>query len=822
MTEFRFEPTSKRNMSNNPDFLYFPSICWYNVIIFKKNNNMPKKRLVLLVSIAIIIIAAISFLIYWNYNPLSDPNQPIQINQATTSSTETFNEPNIGFTPSYQETTTPLTQVPNYQILKTKYGLNLSVAQEKYLDENRFLLIDYNQVPFFKSGYNFDQWLRDSDSMGGGSIFDRKPEDTVLVTPDTVLHTYHKYFELTLEELEQHELNQALGDFLTGLHANLAKAVQNSQGEIKARYQNLEAQIVLGQILFENKSAAKPNYFNNPDEEVQYAANDEIIDSLDNANKILEKYSSDLTPKLASDIKTDLREIYAAKNIGASPLFTQYDDQLKTDYTQFTPRSHYAKNSTLRAYFRAMMYLGRSSYLLHSDIGLADTNLLVKQMAVSYGTATPLASWERITNITDFYAGQGDDLTYTDWKNFETSVLGVEVNSDINLISNDNIAKLKANLDQLKKPKILSDIIIDENMPNRDKASLLNQSLSFRIFGQKFSFDASILNDLTAGQEKTEVRLPSTPSALFVPAVLGDLKAEEYASVFLQNSAGFSLEEATSFLTKLNQKKTAIASVTELEWFGSLGSSWLYVLSALTHDYGVNYPLYMQSRSFLDKQIQTFLGSYAELKHDTLLYAKQSYAELGAGGDDRPVPAVVKGFVEPNLEFWNRFNKLIDNTELLFEDNNLFTGQSAKERLGQFKKIVALYTKIAEQELRNQTISDEDYETLRTTKLSFMAQPFEAVDPTETSGQTALIADIHTDALENQILYEATAKPYLMLAIVGNENSPRVVAGLVYNHYELTDPIGSRLTDENWRNRVYNDNSLLPAKNFWYDSLLVK
>jgi len=351
---------------------------------------------------------------------------------------------------------------------------------------------------------------------------------------------------------------------------------------------------------------------------------------------------------------------------------------------------------------------------------------------------------------------------------------------------------------------------------------LLNQSLSFRVFGQKFSFDASILNDLTAGQEKTEVKLPSTPSALFVPAVLGDLQAEKYVSDFLQQTAGFSLEEATGFLTKLNQKKTAIASVTTTDWYSSLGSSWLYVLGALTHNYGVNYPLYMQSRSFLDKQIQTFLGSYAELKHDTLLYAKQSYAELGAGGNDQPIPPLVKGFVEPNLEFWNRFNKLIDSTELLFEDNNLFADQSAKERLSQFKKIVTLYTGVAEKELRSQTISDDDYEALRTTKLAFMAQPFEAVDPTETSGQTALIADIHTDMLKGQILYEATAKPYLMLAIVGNENSPRVVAGLVYNHYELTDPIGTRLTDENWRNRVYKDNSLLPAKNFWYDSLLVK
>lgn len=783
--------------------------------------NMSKKGLAPLILVAIILIAAISFLIYRDYKSSVAPDQSIQANQTATSTVEATNEPNIGFIPNYQETAIALSQVPNYQALKTKYGLNLSEAQEKYLNENRFLLIDYDQVPFFTPGYNFDQWLKDSDSIGGGSIYERKPENAVLVTPDTVLHAYHKYFELTLEELEQHELSQALGDFLTGLHANLAKAVQNSQGEVKERYQNLEAQIVLGRILFENKSAAKPNYFNNQDEEEKYITNDKTIDSLANANKLLEKYSSDLTPQFISAIKADLSEIYAAENIGASPLFIQYDDQLRTDYTQFTPRSHYTKNSSLRAYFRAMMYLGRNSYLLHNDLGLADTNLLVKQMAVNDGLTTPLNSWQTITNITDFYVGQSDDLTYNDWKNFATSVLGTGI-SDADLISQANITKLKNNLDQLKRPKILSDVIIDENMANRDKASLLNQSLSFRVFGQKFSFDASILNDLTAGQEKTEVRLPSTPSALFIPAVLGDLKAEQHVGNFLQQSSGFSLEEVNDFMTKLGEKKTAIKTVSESEWYNSLGSSWLYVLGSLTHDYGINYPLYMQSSLFLDKQIQSFLGSYTELKHDTLLYAKQSYAELGAGGFDDTVPPIVKGFVEPNLEFWNRFTKLVNRTELLFESNNLFKNHSAIERLNQFKKIVALYTKIAEQELKNQTTSDEDYETLRTTKLTFMAQPFAAVDPTETSGQTALIADIHTDVVKNQILYEATAKPYLMLAIVGNENSPRVVAGLTYNHYELSDPIGQRLMDENWRHRVYNDNSLLPAKNFWYNSLLIK
>jgi hypothetical protein len=195
---------------------------------------------------------------------------------------------------------------------------------------------------------------------------------------------------------------------------------------------------------------------------------------------------------------------------------------------------------------------------------------------------------------------------------------------------------------------------------------------------------------------------------------------------------------------------------------------------------------------------------------------------MGAGGDDRPIPPIVKGFVEPNLEFWNRFNLLLERNSSLFKDNNLFKEGPALDRLSRFKEAAELYRSIAEKELRSEVISDDEYEELRITKLSFMADPFETVDPSETSGQTALISDIHTDVVKNKILYEATAQPYLMLAIVGNENSPRVTAGLVYNHYEFTDPIGQRLNDEAWKDRVYNNPSTLPSKNFWYQSLFVK
>ena len=729
----------------------------------------------------------------------------------------------LKFVSVYKEAAVPLSQIPNYQAVKAKYGLQLTPNQEKFLDQNKFLLICLDSTKFLP-GINFDQMLVDFDSMGGGSVYDRVPEDTRLITPDIVLHAYHKYFELTLEDLEQKELSYALGDFLVSLHSNLAVAARANSGDLKERYQNLEAQIVLALVLFENKNSAKPDFFETPDQESAYNEQDKIIDSAQNAKRLLTKYSSGLTAELISNIKDDLDNIYTANKIGSSPLFQQYNDDLKTDYTQFTPRSHYNKNSTLRAYFRTMMYLGRSSYFLQKNIGIADTNLLVKQFTVKSDRGiVPFDAWNKIMTITSFYAGQSDDLTYNEWLEFESKILGSNL-SDNYLASLTNIHKLTQNLNQLRMPKILSDVIINENILSKTKSDLLRQSLSFRIFGQRFTFDAWELNDLTAGDEKVEIKLPSTPSALFIPAVAGDLQAKNHVEAFLQKDAEFSSSEVKAFLAKLEQKKSDIDKVKKDEWFGSMGSAWLYVLGALTRRFDENYPRYMQAEAFLDKQIQTFLGSYTELKHDTLLYAKQSYAELGGGSEELPLPPVVKGFVEPNMDFWNRLDELLNHTEQFFIKNNLFVDRSPLARLQQFKKIVRFYTDIAKKELQRQKISDDDYEALRTTELSFMAQPFNAGldEPDENSGKVALVADIHTDALKGKILYEATAKPYLMLAIVANEQTPRIVAGLVYNHYEFKGDIGRRLTDEDWQDWVYNKPDNLPVKNFWYQSLLVK
>jgi hypothetical protein len=776
-------------------------------------KKFPAKRKIIFGLIGLLIIGGLFFA-----NSIKSKTSTPKLSVNTVK-----NEPILDFIANYKEEDISLSQVPNFQVVKEKYGLKLSANQEKYLDKNKFLLVNLDDTSY-TSGYNFDQMLRDFNYISGSSsIYYRKPEDTKLITPDIVLHAYHKYFELTLEELEQKELSQHLNDFLTSLHQNLATAVNNNSGYLKERYQNLEAQIVLARVLFENKNPVKPDYFDDPSKEKAFNTQDATIDSVSNAKNILTKYSSDLTPQLITNVSVDLDKIYIADTIGASPLFLQYNDNLSTDYTQFIPRGHYTKNSALRAYFRTMMYLGRSSYFLKKDVGVIDSNLLVKQFSVKNNNGIiPLDSWSKIMNITGFYAGQSDDITYNEWQNYKSQILGSNFISDNDLSSSDNIQKLVKNLTQLRMPKILSDVIVDPNIFSKTKADLLRDTLSFRVFGQRFTFDAWILNNLTAGQEKTETLLPSTPSALFIPAAFGDLQAKQYSGDYLSKDGGISKNDVTGFLTKLDDQKSKISKVTKDEWFTSMGSAWLYVLGSLTHNYGENYPKYMQAVSFLDKQIQTFLGSYTELKHDTLLYAKQSYAEFGGGGGEETIPPVVKGFVEPNMVFWNRFNELLDRTEQFFVKNDLLKDRTPLARLQEFKKISIFYSDLAKKELQGQPISDDEYEKLRTTNLSFMAEPFNADAPDENSSKVALIADIHTDALKGKILYEATGKPYLMLAVVSNEQTPRIVASLVYNHYEFIDNLEKRLTDENWRKSVYGKTNKLPPKNFWYQSLLVK
>ena len=57
----------------------------------------------------------------------------------------------------------------------------------------------------------------------------------------------------------------------------------------------------------------------------------------------------------------------------------------------------------------------------------------------------------------------------------------------------------------------------------------------------------------------------------------------------------------------------------------------LHTLTPLLEEKGEGYPALVRVNSGRRKNLESFAGSYTELKHDTVLYAKQVMAEMGGG-----------------------------------------------------------------------------------------------------------------------------------------------------------------------------------------------
>jgi hypothetical protein len=657
----------------------------------------------------------------------------------------------------------------------------------------------------------------------------RRPEHARLVTPDVMLHAFHKYFENSLEYLERFDLAPLLRRFLQQAQATALAYRDQSAGQLAARYELVAAQLTVPLVILENAQWSV-SY----DERLKKGWNDkdltdqpDVAETLEGALQVLGKYQKRFSPGVFQRLVQELTHIYQAAGLAVSPLYGQYanDGELKTDYTQFTPRSHYAKTSLLRAYFRAMMYLGRNSYLLNNPQGLADALLVAHLLASPGPGGQPLVrDWQKLMEITTFYAGPPDDICYPEWRNFLVKVLGAEKFAPAEAVNPEVLAKITRQLPELRGPRILSDVIVSPAVFDQTKADLLAATKAFRIFGQRFSFDAWVLSRLTAGQEKTAVRLPSTPTALFVPAALGDQAAREFAGAFLKQTAPpFTDAEVTAFYGRLDEVAADLQKVKEVEWYGSVGAAWLKLLGTLPRTFGPGYPRYMQGKLFPIKQVQTFLGSYTELKHDTLLYVKQNFAEAGDGSDEK-VPPVPKGFVEPNLAFWQELQRLVAYTAAGFEKYGLFKGEREEYgRLTIFTERVNFYTALAVKELQGAPLSEAEYEKLRTQGLAFLARPFvEGAILEEKEKRAALIADLHTDAVQAKILYEATGEPSFILALVGNDGASRLTVGVAFNHYEFTGPLASRYTDADWQARVYGTPPQLPPKPFWYQPLMAK
>ncbi|MCG8350289.1 MAG: DUF3160 domain-containing protein, partial [Chloroflexales bacterium] len=430
----------------------------------------------------------------------------------------------------------------------------------------------------------------------------------------------------------------------------------------------------------------------------------------------------------------DLALIAAGNTIERSAIFPAYPRG--EDWSQYVPRGHYTMSPELERYFVAMMWHGRMTFRATDPIETQQAALLtlaLRQTQVDGQAAT--AVWAGIYEPTVFFVGRSDDLTPREYDGALEAAYG-QVTAPRDLMDEAKFTRFQKEISELRAPEILG-MVVSLAEPDVDEVT---QGL--RFMGQRFVPDAFVFQQLIA----RKVPERGFPKALDFFAALGS----DRALAHLDASSDTAL---TNYQANMDKLRTTFAEYGDKVWTQNLYWSWIHSLRPLLVPPGDGYPQFMRSDAWLDKQLTTALGSWTELKRDTILYAKQVYAE-GSGAPPPPEPELPRGYVEPAPLLYARVVALTEMTidglarrGLLHEDD-----QRALEAMA---TLAARLQRIAEQELRNEPLRTADYKFIRSYGIQLEALTFAAANESSYSvggfpagdepPQAAVVADIATN-----------------------------------------------------------------------------
>jgi hypothetical protein len=523
------------------------------------------------------------------------------------------------------------------------------------------------------------------------------------------------------------------------------------------------------------------------------------------------------------------------------------------DFSQYVPRGHYTRSAILKRYFVGLMWLGRMTFLIKGDpdfsprggalVSVEESNrqTLAASLVTSALHRVSLADsrkawdvWERIYSVTSFYVGLADDLGPPEYKAALAKVCGAAL--DLAVLADDKkILELKVDLARLRKPAIYGGTGAMEAQPEGPGELLkaLDKSMGFRFMGQRFVPDSYMLGKLVYPSVGPPTRegiftlVPSGigpirgfPRGLDVMAVLGCTTARDVLRE-LGDDAYRAAGKTPSYDDTLAALRKEYAALGEADWNRNLYWSWLYVLRPLLAEYGEGYPTFMTTLAYRRKSLTTALASWAQLRHDTILYVKQSYTPVAPTGfPQRPPP--VQGYVEPLPEFYARLLALTRMTRRGLGEMKVLD-DAAKGRLDALDKILDRLLVLSRKELAEEKLTEDDHEYIRNfaSNLEALVVPAERGQDVAPVMKTTLVADVHTDSNSQKVLEEATG--YVDLGVfVYRQPDGRLLlgAGPVLSYYEFKHPMRDRLTNEKWRELLKGKEA--PARPEWTRDYLTR
>jgi len=704
----------------------------------------------------------------------------------------------------------------------------LTESQKQLLQENGFVVIPWHG----------DDVVQPYEMLKEEGI-------PIFVTSDTLLHLYHIQFNEILKRLEEEEFfDEAINMSMAMMDESMQDYQSFSDADLKEAARRNVAYFAVALSLLQT-----------PTEGYDEEAIRQEIEQWNKEHpweepkefKPLKKVEFTVPSYVVDEVNEEIESIEVHQGFKPSAIFnSQNDCQCLSpccyceDYSQYVPRGHYTRSEALKRYFKAMMWYGRMAFLLKGGddalVGEKDARIATIQASlisaelpeVKVNNSTCWDTWNRIYSVTSFFVGIADDLTPYEYLGAMEKVLGTEFNST-QLADDEMLLNLKAELAQMRNPQIYGGSGVCVIYPPVTKEKLyecLSNTKGMRFMGQRFVPDSYMFQNLVfpaAGMyigddEPFTMGMtaigPSRcfPRGLDAMAVLGSERAYEILDA--EGDTEYQGEN-TSYDKQLNELKEEFAAFSEEDWNRNLYWSWLYSLKPLLEDFGQGYPAFMQTEAWQDKELQTVLASWTELRHDTILYAKQSYTPAATAMPPQPKPVV--GYVEPVPEFYNRMLSLTTMTREGLSQLGALSHEE-KSRLESLENILDRLITISRDELEGKELSKGDYEFIR----NFGQQLDSIVTGVEARGkETTLVADVHTDVNSGQVLEEGVG--YIDLVLVAYkvpDGSIILGGGPTLGYYEFKQPMSDRLTDEQWKDML--EQGQQPSRPDWINSFYVE
>ncbi len=589
------------------------------------------------------------------------------------------------------------------------------------------------------------------------------------ITTDLYLQAFHMYFSYILKSLEKQHIIPTLEMLCHSFNAACIKLAEQTEDEsLKDMAEHAATFYAIPYYLLTNKTLTVPSKY-----ETEYQ------EEIEHINKQEDNFSD----------------------------FLSYKDAY-FPYSLFKPRGHYTREPQLQAYFKAMMWLQTACFCREQQEQLK-RSIFQAAVLCTYKSIdqTPLIKlYQHIYTPLTFLMGEADNLSIFDIARI------LEKNNAIHIedaLTAGQIEKVNQALIELAKHK--NNIKPQIEITCRDKINFMPQ---------RYLSDNEVIQKLVDVNPNSQ---RAYPKGLDVFATFGTGTAESLLIDFYKEPNNWSeySKELQQLKDKFKTSKSTQLSVYEL-WMKSL-------LTMQQTD--KNNPGFMQTPEWGYKNLNTALASWAELKHDAILYGEQPMA-AECGGAGPPDPIVV-GYVEPNLPFWRKMENILQATRLILQQNDCMT-DDLKGKTDQLNDYVTFLIQVTEKELRGEKLTEPEYRTLEYMGSSIEYFTLSVVDPDlhlddwslvqGPDKSIAIVADIYTRNIrgcnKNGILHIATGNANNIYVVVEIEGNLYLTRGATFSYYEFVQPLGTRLTDEEWQKML--EEKKAPAVPEWMKSILIE